>query len=459
MRNISHFILGIVILLSAAPCQAHHYHHTVETFQLLQTSWDQHLYEDINREAFFHNNVQFKFNIAQSPEEEAAQIKKAVAKGVDAIIVNPYDVDTLLPAVEEAYDAGVYVILVGQKLPTFKYHAFAGTDSRALGTKSANYICNILPDGGNIILIGANTDAPYYKERVEGFNHVIDNNPRIHVVGRIDADWDANIAHKKLDSLQVTLGDTKVDVIYAFGDDMINGAIESDVYPDAIYVGGDGFVTNYFKYLEQGRLNASFINSTGGAEAAKAAVDILHANSYVKDNYVQPILVTSDEYAEFSISYNELQNYKHKIDILSKSVEQDSQHLRMINFIVIAGLILIILMILGTVHSTIKSSIANKKALNYGDKLAVIQEKNNELITQKEISEQMLAQLQAEREIMIEAAMSEKNEVKANDAISESIFIKRFREHVIENMGNSGLSIETIATGLGVSRAQLFRKI
>lgn len=447
------------MLLPTIACTAHKPEYTIETFQLLTTGWDQQLYDDMRREAFFHDDFKFKFNVAGDAAEEARQIKKAVENKVDAIVVNPYDSKNILPVIESAYDAGINVVLVGQKLPTYKYHAYVGPDSRLLGKKSAEFICSLLPDGGNLVVIEAFSDAPYYHDRKEGFTDIIKKQQNISIVGSIDAQWDKDIAHHKLDSLEAVLGEIPVDVIYAFGDDMINGAIESAAYPNAMYVGGDGISHDGLKYMASGQLVASFINSTGGAEAISTAVDIISANKYKKDNFLESILIKENNYRDYSIAAAGLNNFKQKIDALNRIKEQDQRNIRKSNCYLAILLTTLISLFFTLLHYLKLASAKKKENEDNAVMLAELQEKYKKLQMQNEISEQVMAQLQSERETLIDAAMAMRAESAPKDPIKEAVLLKKFREYVSNHLGDSGLSIESISSELGLSRAQLFRKI
>ena len=447
------------MLLPSIACTAHKSKYTIETFQLMNTEWEQQLYDDMRREAFFHDDFKFIFNIAGDAAEEARQIEKAVGNKADAIVVNPYDTKNILPVIESAYEAGINVILVGQKLPTYKYHAYVGPDSRILGAKSAEFICKLLPDGGNIVVIEAYTDAPYYQERQEGFSDIIKKHENISIVGCIDAQWDKDLAHHKMDSLKAMLSEVAVDVVYAYGDDMINGAIESETYPDAMFVGGDGISRDGLKYMETEQLMASFINSTGGSMAIKTAVDIVMANKYKKDNYLESFFIEANQYKEFSIASAGLQNYKQKIDALNRTKERHICNMKIMYGVLAILITAFIIMLVALLLSARFAATKIKENEENTGKLAELQERYKELHLQNEINEQILVQLQSERESLIDAVMNGRTDMPPKDPIKEAVLIKRFREYVSGNLYDSGMSIESISLELGMSRAQLFRKI
>lgn len=230
----------------------------IETFQRLETYWDQMLLEDMKREASTINSIDFRFNVANTTEEQIDQIRRAIRQGTETIVVNPYDEKSFIPIIEEAYDAGVNVVLVGQKISTFKYHAYSGIDNEALGKQAATYVCNLLKGKGNIIMVQSFRDAPFYNERYESFRKIIDHQPGVNIVGTVEGQWDNDITHKQMDSLKMELRETPVDLVYSFGS-MVIGAIESETYPDAIFVGSDGVPGECLTGVQEGWLQATFL--------------------------------------------------------------------------------------------------------------------------------------------------------------------------------------------------------
>ena len=142
----AHFLL-IAALSAALFCSCSH-RAKIESFQVLSTEWDVDLLEEMEREAASHLRADFKFHTAKTVEEQCRQIENTVRKGqADLIIVNPFSGDDIVPVIEDAYDAGIKVVLVGQKVPTSKYTAYVGPDNSAVGRIAAKRIAELLPEG------------------------------------------------------------------------------------------------------------------------------------------------------------------------------------------------------------------------------------------------------------------------------------------------------------------------
>lgn len=423
----------------------------------METTWDHMLMDDMRREATTIKLIDFKFNTAATTEQQIRQIESAIARKVNAIIVNPYDESSLVPVIEKAYDSGVYVVIVGQKPSTFKYHSYVGLNSNLLGLNSAKYVCEQLNDKGNIVLLESFRDAPFYHDRYNSFIQVINNHKNVNIVGRVDANWNKQLAHQGIDSLKTVLKDTKVDLVYSFGD-MVIGALETGAFPEAIYIGNDGVPGECLQAVKSGSLKATFYNPTGGKEALDAAVSIVKGMQYSKENYLSPMLVDAYNIDLIESNLTSLMNYKNKIDILSDELVQDHYQLSRLKrlstiFICFAILFAIIIII-----DCIKGIRNNKITKELKWKANQFEEQFNEMAIQKEIAERMRWHLESDRDALIEASM-QGNDQSPIDVIADKVFMNEFRRVVENSIDNPDLTIDDIASELNVSRAQLFRKL
>lgn len=236
-------------------------------------------------------------------------------------MVNPYDADSILPAIERAYESGVKVVFVGQSPKTVKYTAYVGTDNKALGRIAASYLCDHIGNKGNVIVIESYRNAPFYEDRHSSFMHEMGHNPDVKIVASFDAAWDAEKAHEGLDSLSVILKGTPVDAVFAFGDDMIIGAAESGVFPGALYVGLDGILGKGIDAIHQGKIDATFTNPTNGDVAIRTAVSIINGEYVKLDNVITPQLIDHSNVDAFSEAASNLDVARRKIDVLNNDLE------------------------------------------------------------------------------------------------------------------------------------------
>ena len=458
------FLLIILSLFAVVSCSMVEHKPKVETFLVMDTSWEERLANEFRREASFYRNVDFRFNETDTPEKQAEQIDAAVSRGVDAIIVNPYAVDVVRPALDAAYDAGVTVVIVGQKTGSSKYTAYVGPDNVQLGRKYAEAVKEHLPKGGNVVLVDAFRDAPFYKERLSAFIHEIGHRDDIRIVAEVEAGWDRLKAHLAMDSLRVALGDTKVDVIMAINDDMAIGASEADGYDDAFIIGSDGAYDLGAAAVRDGKIDLTFTNPSCGDKAIKIAVDILRALPYEKDNIVSSKMLDRDNAALYIDKDGELTNYEQRIDSLNTRIEECQRRFNNAHWLLLILTVLMILLAINLIHNVILLGQARKDLEKKIDEYDSLKKDYDLLSENKEVSEHMNRSLEAENKLLLElvntsCCCSAPAAEEFNDSVEEAVFMKRFRDTVEENIDNPALSIDMLAENLSVSRAQLYRRV
>ena len=111
-----------------------------------------------------------------------AQIRALVAEGVDLLIVSPNQSHTITPAIEEAFDAGVPVILFDRKIDSDKYTAFIGADNVRVGRILGDYLADILDGKGRVVEIQGLRESSPAAERHKGFAEALAAHPGLELV-------------------------------------------------------------------------------------------------------------------------------------------------------------------------------------------------------------------------------------------------------------------------------------
>lgn len=434
---------------------------SVETFVVVSTDWEARLQAEIQQESSIYDNVDFRLNTSLNSAEQAQQIKAAVKRHPDAIVVNPYEGNTIVPAIEEAYDAGINVILVGQKIESEKYTAYVGNDNIMIGMTAGEYVAGLLPDGGNLIEIESYRDAPFYHQRVAAFRHVLSHYPDINIVASFDAGWSATKAHVGVDSLKNVLGDKKIDVVFSYGDEPIIGACTDKAYPDAYYIGIDGAAESGANAVSAGDLNATFLNPSGGSDAVNLAVSVVMGLPFERDNVTEPVLINAENASMFLAGSENMRNALRKIEILNRKSDMDTAKIKRSGLILSILTVLSLLLLTGIVVAVYHLSLALKSVSEMKSGLAGMEDKARYLEIEREVALRQNMELKSERASLLDVLAETKDtaEEKAKDPVGDSVFMKRFRQVVIDNIDNPELSVDAIAAELGVSRAQMYRKV
>ena len=117
------------------------------------------------------------------------QLQNLINKGVDAILVNPGDVNGLNATLEDAIKKGIIVISVDQELATPNVYN-VGIDQHEWAKTSAKWLAEKLGGKGNIVEIEGIPGHPANVARMSGVDEVLKNYPDIKVLGKDTGKWD-----------------------------------------------------------------------------------------------------------------------------------------------------------------------------------------------------------------------------------------------------------------------------
>ena len=117
------------------------------------------------------------------------QLQNLMAKNVDAILVNPGDVNGLNATLEEAVSKGIIVISVDQELNVPGVYN-VGIDQKAWAKTSAQWLADKLGGKGEVVQIEGFPGHPANVARMEGVAEVFGKYPDIKVLATDTGKWD-----------------------------------------------------------------------------------------------------------------------------------------------------------------------------------------------------------------------------------------------------------------------------
>lgn len=108
-------------------------------------------------------------------EEQMKIYNSLVARGVDGILLAPFDSRSLVPAVESAARAGVPTIIVDSALDTPQIVSFVSTDNHKAGMLAARRLGELLYGKGKVLILRYQKGSASTEEReqgvIEGLRH------------------------------------------------------------------------------------------------------------------------------------------------------------------------------------------------------------------------------------------------------------------------------------------------
>ncbi|MGC8830684.1 MAG: sugar ABC transporter substrate-binding protein [Verrucomicrobiia bacterium] len=247
--------------------------------------------------------VRLIVNDAQrNAERQVQQVESFIAQRVDAIILNPCEVDASSPAVLKARAAGIPIINVNSETrdePT----AFVGSRDEESGRIAMEYIAGRLNGKGNIVIMQGFMGQAAQIKRDEGAKEVLKKYPGIKVLAQQSAEWDRAKAVSLMENWIQSYGN-KINAVFAQNDEMAMGALlaleQAKMKSNVVVVGIDA-IADALKAVKDGRLDATvFQDAKGqGQTAVEVAVKIVKKQQYEKETYIPFRLVTKENVDQF----------------------------------------------------------------------------------------------------------------------------------------------------------------
>jgi inositol transport system substrate-binding protein len=247
--------------------------------------------------------VRLIINDAQrSAERQVQQVESFIAQKVDAIILNPCEVEASSPGVEKALAAGVPIINVNSETkspPT----AFVGSRDEESARIAMGYIAGRLNGKGNVVMMQGFLGQAAQIKREAGMQEILAKYPGLKLLADQTAEWDRAQAIRLMENWIQAYGE-KVNAVFAQNDEMAMGAVlalEQAHLKDKVIVVGVDAIADALQAVKTGRLDATvFQDARGqGETAVETAVKIIKKQPCEKEVFIPFQLVTKDNVAQY----------------------------------------------------------------------------------------------------------------------------------------------------------------
>lgn len=243
---------------------------------------------------------------------QIAQIQDLVQQEVDAMIIWPTNGQAVIPAVREAYQADIPVIITNSNIAEDGFdfvRSFSGPDNVAQGRRSAEIMCDRfkelgIEDEARVVEI---TGQPGYTtaiERSDGFQERLPEVcPNVTLVDSQPGNWNREDSQQVMEAFLVQYDD--IDGVYSGDDNMgvgaLNAALAANRADGITFVGATNFAVGY-DAMGRGEYWGSIYQSpVDDAEAALAtALDVLAGEDVPFLNYFDTPKITQDNMDEFT---------------------------------------------------------------------------------------------------------------------------------------------------------------
>lgn len=275
------FVVGCVVVLRDKKNTEGAYSFVIGISQANQRDpWRLVLTKELQTEAAKHDELKLIFaDAADDIEKQKVDIKRLLAYDVDLLIVSPCNAVALTQTVREAYRS-VPIIVLDRVVDGYDYSLFIGPENRLIGRQAGKAVLALAKDSPvKVLEVSASSSSLVSQDRHAGFLEEIEQAPNVKLMGIHVEDGTRDSAEDLLKAMGAGLED--VDCIFAHTDYLALGAFKAVVslgYEHIRIVSIDGFqiADGGLDLLARGAIEATITCPTGGKEAIRYAMDILH---------------------------------------------------------------------------------------------------------------------------------------------------------------------------------------
>jgi ribose transport system substrate-binding protein len=230
-------------------------------------------------------------NIAHRNTDAAGQledIRNLIGAGVDAIVINPADPSGINPAIKEATDAGITVVVVDQAVTEPSAFIIAN-DQEEYAYMGAKWLFDQLGGEGDVVYMRGAAGASGDNDRDKGFKRALGEYPKVKVVHEVFTNWQQDQGKQQI--LDFAATGISFDGIWTSGIDnvIVDALLESDS-PLVPIVGSDnaGFVGQLNSVEGLKGVAVTNPGSIGGAGVALAVKILGGENPAEQTVHVKP---------------------------------------------------------------------------------------------------------------------------------------------------------------------------
>ena len=244
-------------------------------------------------------NVELIVNDAQrTADKQVQQVETFISQQVDAIILNPCEVEASSPAIEKAKAAGIPVINVNSETAVAP-DAFVGSRDEEAGEIAMEQIAKLLNGKGNVVMMEGYMGQAAQIKRSAGAKTVLDKYPGIKILAQQTAEWDRAKGMSLMENWIQSYGD-KINAVFAHNDEMGMGALqalEQSKLKSTVKVVSIDAIADALQAVKDGRLDATVYQDAKGqgAGAIDMAIQLIKKEPVEKKEIFIPFQLVTKE--------------------------------------------------------------------------------------------------------------------------------------------------------------------
>lgn len=211
-------------------------------------------------------NVKLIVNDAQrNAEKQVQHVESFIAQKVNAIILNPCEVEASSPAVDRALAAGIPIVNVNSETKS-QPTAFIGSRDEESGRIALEYVARRLNGQGNVLMMHGFIGQAAQIKRDQGAREVLAKYPGLKLLAHQTAEWDRAKAMTLMENWIQSYG-SKINAVFAQNDEMGMGALialEQAKLKDKVIVVSVDAIADALQAVKEGRLDATVFQDAKG---------------------------------------------------------------------------------------------------------------------------------------------------------------------------------------------------
>ena len=238
----------------------------------------------------------------RSALKQVEQVESFIAQGVDAIIMNPCEVEASSPAIKLAMNAKIPIINVNSETSA-KPTAFVGSDDTESARIAMKYLAEKLGGKGNVLIMHGFMGQAAQLKRDNGAKEILKANPGMTLLAEQTGEWDRAKAMSLMENWIQSYG-PKINAVFAHNDEMGMGAVkalEAAGLKDKVIVVSVDAIPDALQSVKKGVLNATIFQNAQeqGGKAIETAVKAAKKEAFEKEVLIPFQLVTKENVGEY----------------------------------------------------------------------------------------------------------------------------------------------------------------
>jgi signal transduction histidine kinase/DNA-binding response OmpR family regulator len=359
--------------------------------------WRKSMHREMMIELAFYPDFELIIKDANdNSDQQINDIRQLLEEKIDLLIVSPNESEPISPIVEEVYNSGIPVIVIDRQIASEAYTAYVGANNYLIGKEAGDYAVKLLNGKGKIVEITGLQGSSPAINRHNGFMEVISQYPDIELVASESGKW--NYSDSK--TVMQNFLDQKLDfdLVFSHNDRIARAAheiIEANNVSDKFILGIDGLLGSDggIEDVIDGKIDATFLYPTGGAEAIQLADKILNKQPFNRITILETVVIDNNNAKILKLQYEAVADLQGKIEDQKSVLENQIARFKSQR----SFLIVVLVLLAAIVILVIQTFRAYRIKRSANEKLEVqkleIEKRNREIIKQRdqliEVSEKL----------------------------------------------------------------------